>query len=80
MTKQATPLATIQIDTEGTQLGKFNDDGDPIISYQRPTDGWLLAYRIPTGTSVIGLDGVHGADQNAITEAVTAARKHLAAN
>lgn len=80
-TKQQTPPAeaTIQIDGEGTELGKFNDHNDPIISYDRHSDGWMLAHKTPTGTNCLQLD-VHGCEPDAITNAVAAAREHLHAN
>jgi hypothetical protein len=77
-TKQQPPPAevTIQIDGEGTELGKFNADGDPIISYDRQSDGWMLAHKTPTGTNCLQLD-VHGSGPDSVTNAVTAAREHL---
>jgi hypothetical protein len=74
--KQTADEVTIKVDTEGTQLGKFNDNDDPIISYDRRSDGWMLAHKTPTGTNCLQLD-VHGCNPDAITKAVTAAREHL---
>jgi hypothetical protein len=79
MTAKQTTAAdvTIQIDNEGGGLGKFNDNNDPIVSYLKSTDEWMLAFKTPTGTACASL-GVTGA--GASTEAVTAAREHLRAH
>ena len=78
MAKQNTTASvTIQVDCDGTELGKFNDDGDPIVSCHRLTNEWMLAFKTNTGTACASLD-VSGRD--AATEAVTAAREHLNAH
>ena len=49
---------TIQVDTEGTQLGCFNNDADPIISSHRgelalepgPSGGTVVTVWLPAAT------------------------------
>lgn len=72
--QNTTDVVTIQVDSDGTELGKFNDNSDPIISCLKPIGEWMLAFKTRSGTACTSL-GVTG--QGAATEAVTTARKHL---
>jgi hypothetical protein len=65
----------VDADAEGDRLGQFNDDRDPIVSYQKPTDDWMLAFKMSTGGTACASLSVSGVD--AVTEAVTAARQYI---
>jgi hypothetical protein len=73
--KQDANAIKIDVDAEGTRLGQFNDERDPIVSYQKPTDDWMLAFKMPTGGTACASLSVSGVD--AVTEAVTAARQYI---
>jgi hypothetical protein len=71
-------LTTIQVDCDGTELGNFNDNRDPIVSHHKQTDEWLIAYKMPTGGTACAQLAVTGVD--AVDAAVTAARAYLHAH